>query len=755
MKIFTKNKHAVASSEFEQIKQYLLTQQAVTQVLAESSTLKDAAPKVLQTICENLNYELGECWIIDPKDNVLHFGAMWCKKTLPTEEWLAANEKLTFATGIGLPGNVWSKKQPIWIADLSVDSSVFTRKDLAAKFDLDHVFSFPIIYESQILGTLEFFGKNSQLPGKIFPDKKLLIQTFLSLGSQFGTFIIHEKAERALQDNEAKYRQLIEASPYGICIQIGGKIIFANTALAKMLGTSNPHMLIGKSLSNFVYPYNQTNTQEQINQFNNELKEQVNQEYRMISLDGTNIDVEIIGKEFLYLNKLATQIMVHDITRRKQVETELVYLASHDPLTGLANRVKLEAFINQSIISARIHKDKLAILFLDLDRFKDINDTLGHEVGDKLLQVVAERLHKQIRTGDVIARLGGDEFVIILQNVKDDDMVITVAQKILDSFIEDFVVGTRDFSITTSIGISLYPNDGENSQALLKSADIALYKAKEMGRNNYQFCTVELTTETNTRVSLENALRSALTENEMFLYYQPKIELKTNRIIGVEAVLRWLRKDGTMQSPAEFIPLAEDTGLIIAIGEWVLETACKQHKAWEKMGILIPNISVNLSARQIREVNIGEIIKRILVATEVDPHYLELELTETVLIREATHITSTLKELKDLGILLSIDDFGIGYSSLSYLKRFTINRLKIDQSFIAGMGKDSNSAAIILAIIAMSHSLGIKVIAEGVETKEQLDFLTEHNCDEVQGFYISKPLPADKITQFLRKGLQT
>ena len=388
-------------------------------------------------------------------------------------------------------------------------------------------------------------------------------------------------------------------------------------------------------------------------------------------------------------------------------------------------------------------------MFLDLDRFKIINDTLGHETGDALLKAVAERLKTCMRAGDTISRLGGDEFTVILANVAHVDDVARVAQKIIDTFTPQFNIAGRELFISASIGITLYPFDDNNLENLLRNADAAMYHAKEMGRNTFQFYTAELNRRTAKHLTLETALRHALERNELLLHYQPQVNLKTGRIIGAEALLRWQHPEMGLIPPLDFIPLSEETGLIIPIGEWVLRTACAQAKAWEQAGFGDLQVAVNLSGRQLQHRDLAKLVKQVLKETGLDPRQLDLELTESLLMHNTGETLIAMEELHKLGVAFSMDDFGTGYSSLSYLKRFPIDTLKIDQSFVRDIPTDPDDAAIAQAIIAMAHSLGIKVIAEGVETANQLAFMRAHQCDGVQGYYFSKPITAEEVTKLL------
>ena len=389
------------------------------------------------------------------------------------------------------------------------------------------------------------------------------------------------------------------------------------------------------------------------------------------------------------------------------------------------------------------------MLFLDLDRFKTINDTLGHETGDALLKEVAKRLRECVRGGDTIARLGGDEFTVVLADVAHADDVARVAHKILQSVAMPFQISGKELFVTTSIGITLFPLDDDTPDGLLKNADVAMYQAKEAGRNSYRYFTVEMNVRALERLRLETSLRYALERDEFLLMYQPQINLKDGSLIGVEALIRWRHPESGLVSPAQFIPIAEETGLIGPIGEWVLRTACAQNKAWQNTGLPPVYVTVNVSARQLKQQNLVHLVTRTLKETGLAPEYLGLELTESMLIENVERTVAVLNELHALGISFSIDDFGTGYSSLSYLKRFPIDILKIDQSFMRGIPGNAEDTAIARAIIVMAHGLGIKTIAEGVETEAQFSFLRAHQCDGIQGFYFSPAVPAEAITRLL------
>jgi diguanylate cyclase (GGDEF)-like protein/PAS domain S-box-containing protein len=439
-----------------------------------------------------------------------------------------------------------------------------------------------------------------------------------------------------------------------------------------------------------------------------------------------------------------------DVTERKKSEREIEKLAYFDPLTSLPNRLLFLDRLRQAIIQAARDGLMTGVLFLDLDRFKGVNDTLGHSIGDKLLMEAAGRLRGCIRKADTVARMGGDEFVIVLTSIVHEDDINAIAGKILQVMAEPFLLDGNEVYCTASIGIAISPRDGKEIGILLRNADTAMYQAKDKGRNTYQFFSQEMNVRVMERLTLETRLRHALERDELFLNYQPQICLETGTVTGVEALLRWRTFQNELIPPSRFILLAEETGLIIPIGEWVLRTACRQYKRWQAAGLPSFRVAVNISARQIRQPDFVECVANILMETRFDPHYLDIELTESTIMENPNESREVLMRLKDLGVGLSIDDFGTGYSSLSYLNNFPLDRIKIDRSFVKEITSHLDNAAIATAIIAMSHSLGLRVIAEGVETETQLEMLRAKSCHEVQGFLLGHPLAADDIPHFLK-----
>jgi len=464
--------------------------------------------------------------------------------------------------------------------------------------------------------------------------------------------------------------------------------------------------------------------------------------------DGTIFPVEITDNYIVSGDEEHEFVFVQDITERQQAEENIRRLGHYDALTGLPNRTLLYDRMSQLIAWSHRDEQKFSVLFLDLDRFKYVNDSMGHAVGDKLLQGVAERLHNCVREGDTISRIGGDEFLILLRNT-DAQGAALVAAKILKMLEATYSIDDLEVFTHVSIGISIYPDNGEEADQLIKYADTAMYRAKEEGRNNFQFFGAEMNLRSTLLFSIEKDLRLALERNEFSLHYQPQADLRTGRICGAEALLRWNHPEKGFISPADFIPVAEDTGQIIPIGEWVLRTACQQLASMRKLGLPAFPVGVNLSIRQLRVPNLASVITDILRENGLQPNDLELEITEGIMMTNVQSAVAFLEEMRKLGVQLAIDDFGTGFSSLSYLKKLPVTKLKIDQSFVRDIKTDENDAAIVRSIIGLGHQFKLKVISEGTETREQMEFLCANGCDEIQGYYFSRPLPADKFMEFV------
>jgi diguanylate cyclase (GGDEF)-like protein/PAS domain S-box-containing protein len=440
-----------------------------------------------------------------------------------------------------------------------------------------------------------------------------------------------------------------------------------------------------------------------------------------------------------------------DITARKLSEQRIHHVAQHDVLTGLPNRSLLQDRLGQAIAYSVRCARPVWVMLIDLDRFKFVNDSMGHKAGDVLLVTVAARLRGALRETDTVARLSGDEFVVILTEHDEQKLSVDVVQRLMDSVAQPVMLGSKEFFVTCSIGVAVYPLDGAPADSLIEHADIAMYRAKKLGRNNVQFYTPAMTEEAMERVRIESALRNALERDEFVLHYQPQVDLASGEIVGMEALIRWQHPEMGMVAPGRFIGVAEETGLIVPIGAWVMRAACQQNQAWQQAGLGKLRVAVNLSARQFGAANLVADMRQVLAETGLAPGRLEIELTESLFMSDVTPAVELLHAMKALGVKLSIDDFGTGYSSLSYLSRFPIDVLKIDRSFVVAITRDSNDAAIVASIIALAHNLKLAVIAEGVETEEQLDYLRRHGCDEMQGYYFSQPLAAAEFELLLRQ----
>jgi diguanylate cyclase (GGDEF)-like protein/PAS domain S-box-containing protein len=559
-----------------------------------------------------------------------------------------------------------------------------------------------------------------------------------------------KRVEQAIRDSEKRYRLLFERNLAGVFrTTLPGRVLECNQAAAAIFGYDSPEQVLAVPAVSLYY------ADADREAFLTKLKSEkcvMNQEMRFRRQNGDSawvmLNVSLVDDDSGLASIIEGTFV--DITERRVAEQRVQSLAYYDALTELPNRILLRDRLSKALANARRQKHKVALLFLDLDRFKTINDSLGHSVGDLLLQAVAERLKNCAREQDTVARLGGDEFVVVLTNVIDIPDAAVAAERFMDRVTTGFVVQGHSLNIGCSLGISIFPEHGADGETLIKNADAAMYNAKERGRNNFQFFTADMNALAAERLTLENGLRLALEKKELFLVYQPQMDVATGKICGLEALLRWQHPDLGLVPPDKFIGIAENSGLILSIGEWVLRTTCRQARKWQDQGLSAIPIAVNVSAVQFRHEGFCELIRRVLRETGLAPQYLELELTESLLLANADVTLSVLQELKTMGLKLAIDDFGTGYSSFSYLKRFPVSKLKIDRSFVRDVAVNPDDAAITTAIISMAKSLSLKVIAEGVEDEAQISFLRAHHCDEIQGYYFSKPLAVDEVADKLR-----
>jgi diguanylate cyclase (GGDEF)-like protein/PAS domain S-box-containing protein len=726
----------------------LKLEHTVARCLSEADTLGAGLKTAMRAICETQKWECGRYFAVDEAAGVLRCTEGWSVPDPEVESFVESSRALVLRPGEALAGRVWESAQPLWVPDITNDARAMRR---AMQIGVRGTFVFPVGSEGKVIGVLAFNSREVREP-----DNRLL-QAVRVIGSQIGQFVQRKRAEEVLRESEERFRSLTQLSSdvYWEQDEQFRFVSFRGIGSDRVSATRLPY--IGKKRWEQSY----------VNMTADAWAEHIalleaHEPFRDMELcrvDGAGMKTWIsISGEPVFDSSGAFKGyrgVGKDITERKIDEEQIQFLANHDALTALPNRAMFTEVLNMAIENARRYKRNFAVLFVDLDRFKIINDTLGHEAGDTLLQEMGKRLVHTVRASDVVARLGGDEFVVLVQEVSEPKQVATVARKILAALVQPMTMQGQECRVTASIGICMYPADAQDEQSLMKNADIAMYRAKEDGKNNYKFYSEEINVHSFERLALESSLRRGLERNEFLLHYQAKLDLRTGVITGVEALLRWQHPELGMVPPGQFIPLAEETGLIVPIGRWVLNTACAQAVAWQRQGLPRMRMAVNLSARQFADDNLIDDIKAALQATDIAPDLLELELTESMVIQNAERAGKVLAEIKRLGVRLAIDDFGVGYSSLSHLKRFPIDTLKVDRSFIRDIPQDPEDKAITEAIIAMGKSLNLTVVAEGVETLEQQDFLREHACDEMQGFYFSKPIPPEQFAELLRRRVES
>jgi diguanylate cyclase (GGDEF)-like protein/PAS domain S-box-containing protein len=566
---------------------------------------------------------------------------------------------------------------------------------------------------------------------------------FIALGRDITAL---KQASMRLEESEQRFRSLFDHHSDAVLARdLEGRFIEGNRALLRLTQYSAAELqqLDTRTLvAAEEKQRNQTHFQQAVKGIPQNFRTQLQRK------DGTSIEIDLAYVPTIVKQKVVGVFgLMRDITEAANYERHIAYLASHDTLTGLPNRNLLDDRLRHAI--EKRHAQQFGILFMDLNRFKIVNDSLGHDKGDLLLQMTAERLRKAVREGDTVARLGGDEFVVMLEDIDSSDRVAQVANELLAVVAEPFQLGGHELTISTSIGGSVYPKDGTDAVTLLKHADLAMYQAKELGAGTFRFFNPAMNVKMLERLLTESSLKRALERNEFVLHYQPIIDAQLGSPVGVEALVRWIHPERGLIAPEDFIPLAEEIGVICDLGEWVLETACRQNRIWQKQGLVPLKMSVNLSAQQLAQAEFTAILQRVLDATELDPRWLGLEITETSLMQNIDISLVTLQEIRDIGISISIDDFGTGYSSLAYLKKLPIHTLKIDKSFIHDVILDPDDAAIVTATIALAHNMGLQVVAEGVMTASQMRFLMDRHCNTMQGYLFSRPVPATELPAHL------
>ena len=760
---------------FERAESHLAVLQDVGRILANAASGDAALAQIVEYLCTALRWEYGACWNEDAQTHRIVCTRTWHQPALAGSEFIELTRNASFEPGAGgLIRSTLEGRGPFAVEDISAVPGM-RRAPAALAAGLRSAFAFPLVVGGQPLGVMEFFCRESRAPDKA------LTTTAIVLGTMVGEYLARRQAE-------GRYRELVELSPDAI--ERDAKRRAAESALRKneralstLLGNIpgmayrcrvddlwtlefasegciqltgyRPIDLIDNRVLSFVdlvYPGDRIRVQ-------NEMRERLERsdhfviEYQIVCADAT---VKWVSKKAQAVRNDAGEIIalegiIDDITDRKRFEERLSFLAQYDVLTGLPNRALFYDRLRQALGRAKREQTMVGLMFLDLDRFKQINDTLGHAAGDRVLKVVADRLKGFLREVDTIARLGGDEFTVVIEGVSQPEQLSGVAEKMRNTLGEPVDLDGRDLSVSASIGITLYPRDSEDIEQLIKNADIAMYHAKHRGgRQQFQFYEQGMRPLAAEHLELETQLRRAIEEQEFVLHYQPVVDMASGRIAGMEALVRWQSPQGLI-SPAKFMPLAEESGLILDIGKWVLRAACTQARKWQREGLPSLRLAVNLSPLQLSQQDLLASIMEILRESGLAPQHLELEITENTVMERSRDTMATLTRLEQLGVQISVDDFGTGYSNLAYLKQFPVHSLKIDHSFVRDITTHRDDAAIVSAMIAMAKSLGLGVVAEGVETRQQLDFLRAAGCASYQGYYFSVPLPAAAFAELVRR----
>ncbi|MBY0123338.1 EAL domain-containing protein [Bacillus sp. S/N-304-OC-R1] len=732
----------------------------LTRELSLCSTMQEGMDKCFFYVGKVLNNPNVGVHILDPiagkkiKPVSLSKDSDW-----PEEDWVRTHNKFHMnQTNDAVFKEVIETKKALLIPDVFADHR--PNHEVCRYFGIKGMFMLPLVSMGEVLGVIAVVNLEECM--NYSNAEILLAQSIVdATASTLSNLLYMEKQELIIEERTSEIRiknqelervvaelkqlsreneLILNSAGEGIFgLDLDGNITFCNQAGKEMLGYDSGE-LIGDSYKT-IFKRHKGEMQKSILPY-------TGTDQQFFRKDGTSFPVEYVISPITEGDtKLGEVVTFKDITQRKQLEEEITHLAFYDSLTNLPNRVLLNDRLQQALAYGKRNNEKVAVLYLDLDRFKLINDSLGHSFGDLLLREAADRLSSSIPDHAIISRQGGDEFTIILPIIHSNEDVLKVVNQVIQAFSNPFHLKENELYVKTSIGISLFPENGDSVETLIKNADAAMYKAKEISGNSYYFFKSGMDNRTLASMKLENALYKALDQDELVIYYQPQMNCRTNEVFGAEALIRWNHPAEGMISPADFIPIAEETGLIVPIGEWVLRNACKQLKEWHNQGHTFMSVSVNLSVRQFEENNLFMIVKEILEEVDLPAGCLHLELTENQIIKNTEITLSTMGQLKDLGVHIAIDDFGTGYSSLGYLRNFPISTLKVDKTFVQDIINDEDNAAITDTIITLAQNLKLDVIAEGVETKEQVEFLSSKNCYLMQGYYFSKPLKAEDFAE--------
>ena len=722
--------------------------EALARATNEAATPEAALQACLKRICDYGSWTLGRVAIfaLGQPPGTLQRSIWHCQDPEPFTDFIRHSERFDFDPHtVHFVGAALHEQRPVWIEDIAV-TSTGERMLAAVKAGLRTAFAFPVIVNGKVAAFLEFCALEMRTPDADF------LAAIATIGSQLARVIERKHALDETRTNEQKLDSILGELNEVVWSMDprSGRILYLNAAVTRLARRPVKDFLADNWLwRRMIHRQDRARVRGSLKKV---LRDgSLTHDFRIVCADG---EVRVVENRVHVVRNAEGRLQridgtMADITERKHSQERIEYLAQYDIVTGLPNRRLFNDRLTLAMARDKRLDTMTALLLLDLDRFKQVNETLGHSAGDKVLQAVTARLRDGLREVDTIARLGGDEFVVILESVTERAHATRVAEKIVEAMAEPLILEGQEIFVTASIGVALCPADADSVEKLIESAELAMYQAKQEGRNTVQLYTPEKNQRRGASLGMESKLRRALERDELLLNFQPKVNIETGAITGAEALLRWRNPELGLVSPGDFIPLAEDLGLIVPIGEWVLQHACAQAGAWRSQGHPVA-VAVNLSARQFRQNNLVEIIKRTLADTGLAPEYLELEITESMIMHRPEQTIATLQQLDDIGVILSVDDFGTGYSSLSYLKRFPVHKLKVDQSFVRELHQNADDAAIVRAVIALAGSLNLKTIAEGVETEQQLSYLAGLGCDEYQGYHFSKPLPAAEFLSLLQ-----
>ncbi|TCS39664.1 PAS domain S-box-containing protein/diguanylate cyclase (GGDEF)-like protein [Paucimonas lemoignei] len=747
----SEERHRQAALEATRAKDSLHHEKIILEMIALDEPLKD----ILREVCLGIEWIVGQiCCSISLLDAGGNHIQVVAAPSLP-EAYVKVMNGMAIGPQAACSGAAIFLNQPIITSDIASDPRWEEFRGDALAHGLRACWSVPIRAASgAVLGALDAYFYEPQAPGR---EELNFVSNITHL---VGVAIQKDRVERSLQESEERYRSVVNCLAEGIMVQSrDGTIVACNPSAERILRLPSGSVIGNKLLGvrrMFTEDGNEISQEDLPSRVALRRGEAIlNLTMGVETAEGATVWV---SQNVLPIRQAGEQevssvlISFTDVTAVKEAQQRLKFLATHDTLTGLPNRAFLVERLGHALSLAQRQNHRIALMFLDLDRFKHVNDTIGHEAGDQLLQTVTSRLSACIRETDTLARLGGDEFVVLAEGFDDPEYLTSLAERILSAISEPFRLRGYEYYLGVSIGISVHPDDGDDGMTLLRCADSAMYAAKESGRNNYQFYTQEMNARSQRRYHLEKNLRHALSTGQFVVHYQPKINLQDGKIVGAEGLLRWNHPDLGLVSPEDFIPIAEETGLIVPIGRWVLEQACRQAATWRRDFAPDLRISVNLSPRQFQDDQLVEVIGDLIRETGLPAHALELEITESLLIGDTDKLKPMFDALTALGVVFSLDDFGTGYSSLSYLQRFPISNLKIDRSFINGIPSNRDSVALTQTIIAMANALTLTVTAEGVEDEQQMRFLQEAGCCEMQGNYYSKPVAAEDFARLLAAG---